>query len=96
MDASWVLRMLLMQVHLRMDASSSRRRQGLGKHLDEVCDAINSLSSAKAGAPLRSGEATRDLFSARSAQMEARGGIGNRIRCLGKPGPSAGALPELF
>ena len=26
------------------------RRRGLGKHIDEVCDAVNSLSSAKAGA----------------------------------------------
>ena len=77
-------------------AKSLRRHRGLGKHIDEVCDAINSLSSAKAGAALRPGEAPRDLFSATPSQLEARRGIGRQVRRLGVPGPPAGALEELL
>ena len=77
-------------------AKSLRRHRGLGKHIDEVCDAINSLSSAKAGAALRPGEAPRDLFSATPSQLEARRGIGRQVRRLGVPGPPAGALEKLL
>ena len=77
-------------------AKNTRRRRGLGKHIDEVCDAVNSLSSAKAGAALRSGEAPRDLFSATSSQLEARRGFARQIRRLGAPESPAGALEELL
>ena len=80
----------------RPQAKRGKRRQGLGKHIDQVCEAINSLSSAQAGVPLRSGGAPTDLFSASSAQMEARSGIARRVRRLGKPDSSAGALRELL
>ena len=77
-------------------AKTQRRHRGLGKHVDEVCDAIISLASATAGAPLRPGEAPRDLFSATPAQLEARRGIARQVRRLGAPERPAGALEELL
>ena len=77
-------------------AKSTRRRQGLERHVDEVVDAVNSLATATAGAPLRPKDAPRDLFSATSSQLEARQGFARQVRRLGVPESPAGCLEALL
>ena len=76
-------------------AKCSRRRDGMGRQIDEVCRAVNALGAAKAGAPLRLGGAPQ-ILTATERQREVRRSFGQVIRRLGTPPAPAGARQELL
>ena len=79
----------------RCQARCVRRRRGLGRHIDEVCSAVNSLNAARAGHGLRRGPWPQ-MSSATEAQCRVRGHFGGLVRQLGVPSKPAGALSELL